>query len=74
MPSLTALGGSVLAGSPGCGLATEPAVGAAILEQLRGFGARGSVLYLAASVRFVVESRLMQIHHTPWGRKWDSTP
>ena len=74
MPSLTVLGGSVLTGSPGCGLATEPAVGAAILEQLRGFGALGSVLYLAASVRFVVESRLMQIHHTPWGRKWDSTP
>ena len=74
MPSLTALGGSVLAGSPGCGLATEPAVGAAILEQLRGSDALGSVLYLAASVRFVVESRLMQIHHTPCGRKWDSTP
>ncbi len=69
MPSLAALGGSVLAGSPGCGLATEPAVGAAILQQLRGFGALGSVLYVAASFRFVAESRLIQIHHTPWGRK-----
>jgi len=34
MPSLAALGGNVLAGAPGCGLATEPAVGAAILQQL----------------------------------------
>ena len=51
MPSLAALGGSVLAGSPGCGLATEPAVGAAILQQLYGFGALGSVLYVAASFR-----------------------
>jgi len=49
MPSRAAFGASVLAGSPATGLAAEPAAGAAILEQLRGFGALGSVLYVAAS-------------------------
>jgi hypothetical protein len=49
MPSRAAFGASVLAGSPATGLAAEPAAGAAILEQLRGFGALCSVLYVAAS-------------------------
>jgi hypothetical protein len=49
MPSRAAFGASVLAGSPATGLAAEPAAGAAILEQLRSFGALGSVLYVAAS-------------------------
>jgi hypothetical protein len=59
----------VLAGSHGCGLAAQLAVGAAILQQQRGFGALGSVLCGGASFRLVVESRPIQIHHTPWGRK-----
>ena len=50
MPSLAALGGSVLASSLGCGPAAQLSVGAAILQQLRGIGALGSVLYVAASV------------------------
>ena len=49
MPSRAAFGASVLAGSPAIGLAAEPAAGAAILEQFRGFGALGGVLYVAAS-------------------------
>ncbi len=49
MPSRAAFGASVLAGSPATGLAAEPAAGAAILEQLRGFAALGSFLYVAAS-------------------------
>ena len=41
MPSRAAFGAGVLAGSPATGLAAEPAAGAAILEQLRAFGALG---------------------------------
>jgi len=49
MPSRAAFGARVLAGSPATGLAAEPAAGAAILEQLRGFGALARVLCVAAS-------------------------
>ena len=55
--------------TPDCRLAAEPAVGAAILQQLHGFSALGSVLYVAASFRCVAESRLIQIHYTSRGRK-----
>jgi len=53
---------------PGCRLAVDPVLGAAILQQLHGLGALSSVLDVAVSFRCVAASRLIQIH-PPRGRK-----
>ena len=48
VPFWAALGVAILMGSSDIGLAAEPPMGAAILQQLRSFATMGSVLYIAA--------------------------
>ncbi len=48
VPFWCALGVAILVGSSGVGHAAEPPTGLGILQQLRGFAAPGSVLYVAA--------------------------
>ena len=48
VPFWAALGVAILMGSSDIGLAVEPPMGVAILQQLRSFATMGSVLYIAA--------------------------